>query len=149
MKLLLSTLCALLFIFMSVRAQEKSTIKYGKVSVEDLQKKTYTIDSNANAVVLADIGSTEIVGNSKGWFSLEFKHFKRIHILNKAAYDAANVEIALFTTGDREEDLSSIKAVTYNLENGKVTETKLEKSAIFKDKKNKSWIVKKFTFPNI
>ena len=88
MKFFLSTLCAMAFICISVQAQDKSNIKYGKVSVEDLQKKTYIIDSNANAVVLADIGSTEIVGNSKGWFSLEFKHFKRIHILNKAAYDA-------------------------------------------------------------
>jgi len=149
MKFFLSTLCAVSCIFMSVRGQEKSSIKYGKVSVEDLQKKIYTIDSNANAVVLADIGSTEIVGNSKGWFSLEFKHFKRIHILNKAAYDAGNVEISLFTNGDREEELVNVKAVTYNLENGKVIETKLEKSSIFKDKKSKNWIVKKFTFPNI
>src|ERR1700694_1647515 len=101
MKFFLSTLCAVSFIFTSVQAQEKSNIKFGKVSVEDLQKKTYSIDSNATAVVLADIGSTEIVGNSKGWFSLEFKHFKRIHILNKAAYDAGNVQISLFTNGER------------------------------------------------
>src|SRR3981081_1429911 len=105
MKLFLSTLCALTCIFISVQAQDKSNIKYGRVTVEDLQKKIYSIDSNANAVVLADIGSTEIVGNSKGSFSLEFKHFKRIHILNKAAYDAANVEIPLFTNGEAEEEL--------------------------------------------
>jgi hypothetical protein len=149
MKLFLSTLCALSFIFMSVQAQEKSNIKYGKVSVEDLQKKIYSIDSNANAIVLAEIGSTEIVGNSKNSFSLEFKHFKRVHILNKAAYDEANVEIPLFTNGEAEEELVNLKAVTYNLENGKVVETKLEKSAIFKEKKTKNWIYKKFAFPNI
>ena len=49
-----------------------------------------------------------------------------------------------------EEELVTLKAVTYNLENGKVVETKLEtKSAVFKDKINKNLVVKKFTFPNI
>lgn len=133
-----------------VFSQEKSNIKFGKVSAEDFKTKVYSIDSNANAVIIADIGSTEIVGNTKGWFSLEYKHFKRVHILNKNGYDIADVEIPLFTSGNGEEELSKLKAITYNLENGKVQETKLEtKSGVFKDKINKNWEVKKFTFPNI
>lgn len=148
MKILLSTivlsLCnACLF------AQNKAVVKFGKVSPDDFAKKVYSIDSNANAVVIADIGSSEIVGNTKGWFSLEFKRYRRVHILNKNGYDEANVEVQLYSNGDREEELQGIKAVTYNLENGKVNETKLEKSAVFKDKIDKRWVVKKFTFPNI
>jgi hypothetical protein len=130
-------------------AQNKANVKFGKVSPEDFAKKVYSVDSNANAVVIADIGSSEIVGNTKGWFSLQFKRYRRVHILNKNGYDEANVEIQLYSNGDREEELSSIKALTYNLEGGKVIETKLEKAAIFKDKIDKRWIVKKFTFPNI
>ena len=81
----------------------------------------------------------KLYGNNKGWFSLEFKHFKRIHILNKNGYDVANVEIPLYTNGSAEEELNKLKAVTYNLENGKVTETKLDaKSGVFKDKINKN-----------
>jgi len=131
-------------------AQEKSKIKFGKISPEDFQKKTYEIDSSAHAVVIADIGSTEIVGNTKGSFSLEFKRFRRAHILNKNGYDIANVEIGLYTSGNAEEQLVSLKAYTYNLENGKVVETKLDvKEAVFKDKISKRLVVKKFTFPNI
>jgi transglutaminase-like putative cysteine protease len=49
-----------------------------------------------------------------------------------------------------EEELASLKAVTYNLENGKVVETKLDvKGAVFKDRINKRLSIKKFTFPNI
>ena len=151
MKLKFAILAVLLFpAFILLQAQDKMNIKYGKVSPEDFTTKVYSIDSNANAVILADVGSTEIVGNNKGWFSLEFQHFKRIHILNKNGYDAANIEIELYTSGNDEERIDNLKAVTYNLEDGKVKETKLDtKSGVFKDVISKNWVVKKFTFPNI
>lgn len=153
---MLSKACNLLFVIVSLnltvagQAQKNVNIKYGKISVDDFSPKVYSIDSNANAVVLADVGSTEIVGNLKGWFSLEYTHFKRVHILNKNGYDAANVEVDLYKDGDAEEKLNNLKAVTYNLENGKISETKLDtKNAVFKDVINKNNTVRKFTFPNI
>lgn len=148
MKILFSTLIFSFFTILGF-AQDKSLVKFGKVSPEDFATKIYSIDSNANAVVIADIGTSKIVGNSKGWFSLEFKHYRRVHLLNKNGFDIATEEIRLYSEGDGEEQLSSLKAVTYNLENGKVVETKLEKGNIFKDKLSKNWVVKKFTFPNI
>ncbi|HLG41708.1 MAG TPA: transglutaminase domain-containing protein, partial [Chitinophagaceae bacterium] len=57
--------------------------------------------------------------------------------------------IPIYTSGSAEEELSSLKAITYNLENGKVTETKLESKSVFKDKLDKKHTLKKFTFPNI
>ncbi|MBI5856661.1 MAG: DUF3857 domain-containing protein [Sphingobacteriales bacterium] len=136
--------------FLSAGAQDKSTAKYGNVSVKDFETKIYSIDSNANAVVLADIGSSNIEGNNKGWFSLVYKHFKRVHILNKNGYDIANVSISLYSDGEDEEELDKLRAITYNLENGKLVETKLDvKSGVFKDKISSSRINKKFTFPNV
>lgn len=147
-KLFASILCTLIFIFPGA-AQENSSAKFGKISPDDFKTKVYSIDSGAAAVIIADKGSTEIIGNSKGWFSLEFKHFKRIHILNKNGYDAADVQVLLFTNDGLEEELQGLKAVTYNLEGDRVTETKLEKKAVFSDKKSKNLVVKKFTLPNI
>lgn len=150
MKIRLLLVFALIASIAKVSAQEKSKIKFGKITPEDFKQTVYSLDSSANAVVIADIGSTEIVGNNKGSFSLEFKKFRRAHILNKNGYDIANIEIGIYTNGSAEEELVSLKAVTYNLENGKVVETKLEtKSAVFKDKISKNLVVKKFTFPNI
>ena len=100
-----SLLTSLFLLLINASAQDKSNVKYGKVSPQDFANKIYSIDSNASAVVIADIGSTEIVGNSKGWFSLEFKHYRRVHILNKNGYDAGDVEIELFTNGDAEEEI--------------------------------------------
>jgi transglutaminase-like putative cysteine protease len=130
-------------------AQEKAPAKFGKISPSDF-KTFYSIDSNANAVIIADVGSTEIVGNLKGSFSLEFKCYRRAQILGKNGYDIGDVSIILYTNGNAEEELINLKAVTYNLENGKVLETKLEnKSGVFKDKLNKTHVSRKFTFPNI
>lgn len=144
-------LAAILLLFsLTVIAQEKSPVKFGKISPDDFKKTTYEIDQYASAVVIADIGSSEISGNNKGWFSIQFKHFKRIHILNKNGYDLANVEIPLYTDGRNEEELAGLKAITYNLDNGKVVESKLDaKSSVFKDKYSKNMIVKKFTFPAV
>ncbi|MDP4265229.1 MAG: DUF3857 domain-containing protein [Bacteroidota bacterium] len=129
--------------------QEKSGVSFGKVTPEDFKPAVYSIDSNASAVIIADIGSTEIEGNSKGWFSLEHKHYRRTRILNKNGYDAADVTIPLYTNGEGgEEELEVLKATTYNLENGRVVETKLDvKNSLFRDKINKNFVRKKFTFP--
>ena len=66
----------------------------------------------------------KLLAIAKAGFLLQFKHFKRIHILRQSGYDIANVEIPLYTNGTDEEELQNLKAYTYNLENGKVEETK-------------------------
>lgn len=133
-----------------IYAQETSPYtKFGKITSEELQKKIYSVDSNANAVVLSDIGDAAVEGNTKGWFSISFTRHRVVHILNKNGYNEANVEIELYTNGQEEEKLDGVKAITYNLENGKIEESSLEKSAIFKENINKNRIIKKFTFPNV
>lgn len=133
-------------------AQKKETspyAKFGKISANDLQTKFYAIDSNANAVVLSDIGSSVIVGNSNGWFDLKFERHTVIHILNKNGYDEANIEIPLYGSASSAERVSSFKAVTYNLENGKVAQTKLPKSELIKENVDKDHSLLKFTMPQV
>ena len=133
-----------------VQAQEKAPVKFGDVSAKDFQQKIYSIDSNAAAVVIADIGSSKYEGNTKGFVSLEFKYYRRAHILNKNGYDLADVEIGIYSSNNTEEKIGKIKAVTYNLENGKVVETKLDaKRNVFKDPVNKNWTLYKFTMPDV
>lgn len=144
----------LLFIGLSFfvfgRAQDRSPVKFGKISAADFKTKVYSIDSSASAVIIADIGSSEIAGNLKGWFSIEFKHFKRVHILNKNGYDLANVEILLYSEGNNEEKLENLKAHTYNLENGKIVETKVDvKKSVYKSGIDKNHVAQKFVFPAI
>ncbi len=131
----------------NANANEKSNVKFGKISPEDFNVKE--IDTGTAAVVIADMGSSSFEGNSKGWFTLIYKHYKRIKVLNKNGVDAADMKIYLYSDGTDEERLLDLKGYSYNLENGKVTETKLDGNAVFKDKLNKHLVVKKFTMPNV
>ncbi len=144
--------CIFIFCHTNLLAQkpEKVPIKFGTVNPEDF-KKVYSVDSSAQAVIIADRGVSKFVGNNNGWFSLEFSRKTRIHILNKAAYDVATISVPIYksTSSDSKEELLNVKATTYNLENGKVTETKMGKNSIFADKLSKNNILEKFTLPNL
>jgi hypothetical protein len=100
--------------------------------------------------MLGESGSTGVAGNNDGGFSLQFKVRRRIHILKKSAYDYATVSVDLYTNGESTEKLDDLKAVTYNLEGGKVVESKLNvRSGVFSEKVNKNIIRKKFALPNV
>ena len=143
----------LLFSFTHTFGQEKtaerSPVKFGKVEPADFDLSKYNFDTSVSAVVISDIGSSSFEGNSKGWFSLIFKHQKRIKILNKNGFDAAKIEIPLYSIGNKEERIDNLKAFTYNLENGQVVKTELEDKSVFKDKLSKNLVEKKFTFPAV
>lgn len=137
-------------------AQVSPFVKFGRVSEKELQQKVYDIDSSADAVVLSDIGSAFIQGNIKGWFSLISTRHRVVHILSKAAYadptsqhNVAAVEIELYTNGEEEERIEDLKAVTYNLEKGKIIATPLDKGSVFTEKRTRNLLVKKFAFPAV
>jgi hypothetical protein len=145
-KLLLSSVCTL-FLLTILPAQEKLNIKFGKIQPQDFEIKSSLLDSNVNAVVLSDQGSTEFEGNNKGWFKMIYRRHKRIKLINKNGFDAADISIYLYSDGQDAEKLNELKANTYNLENGNIVTTELGKKSIFVEKINRNLIETKFTFP--
>ncbi len=143
-------LFALLCLDLTALAQEKLNIKFGKVTVQDFDVRSPLIDSGTAAVIVADIGKSTFIANpDEQSFSLIFKQKKRIKILHKNGFDAATITIPLYVAGSKVEELEDLDASTYNIENGKVVQTKVEKSSIFTERHNKNWIHKKFTFPSL
>ncbi|WP_452231948.1 hypothetical protein [Lacinutrix sp. MEBiC02595] len=75
---------------------------------------------------------------------------ERIKIYNKDGYDYATKIIQLYDEGnDTKDKLTNFKAYTYNLNNGKVEDTKPNNNGIFEEKTNRYWKQKKFTISNI
>ena len=129
-------------------AQDKLTFKFGKVKPEDFEVKSPLIDSSTNAVVVAEVGKSNFIANTTELtFSLVFKVKKRIKILQKNGFDAATISIPLYVYNNKSESLEDLDASTYNLEGGKVVETKVARSAVFTEKYSKNVVLKKFTFP--
>ena len=135
------------FLFSFTHAQDKLNIKFGKIKPEDFDLSAHTFDTAAEAVVLADIGSSYFDVDSRGNFAINLTVHRRVKILKKSAFSVADVEVPYYVSNGAEERITELKAITYNLEGGKVVETKLESKGIFKDKLDKNRMVKKFTFP--
>lgn len=142
-------LLMLLWGYVNILAQDKLNVKFGKITPADFAITSPLIDSNVNAVVLSDIGSSEFEGNSKGWFSLVFKRHRRIKILNNKGFDAAETILYLYSNGTETEKLNDLAANTYNLENGEVVTAKLDSKSVFEERLSKNRVRKKFTFPSV
>ena len=146
----LALLCLSLSAFHSF-AQGKAKHTLGKLTPADFRlPATPIIDSNADAVILADLGDVHFIGNKNGWFSYVFVHQKRIKILNKKALDLATVNIRLYGkyTSDMEL-LTNVEANAYTLENGQLQQTKLDSKDIYSTRVDKHWMNVKFSVPGV
>jgi hypothetical protein len=138
------------FFFINLFSQSKA-FKFGRVEQSDLTNMQCPIDSSAEAYVMGDYGSVKFEYiDYKDNFQSVFERHIRIKILKKTALHWADFIIGLHrSVSVGSEEKVDIKAYTYNFENGEVVESKLEKSAIFKEEVNKSRINQRFTMPNV
>ncbi len=127
---------------------QKSPIKFGVIPIDDMKMTSYENDSSASAVVLEDYGVAYISATTVSP-SMIFERHTRIKILKKKGLEWADIAIPLFHSGSAEERVSNLKASTYNLENGKIVETRMIKDGVFKDKFNRNINLQKFTLPNV
>jgi hypothetical protein len=131
-------------------AQDKPNPHFGKLGPADFNLPSNPIiDTNTNAVVLADVGTVHFVGNKHSWFSWVYKRQTRIKLLNKSAFDLATRKLVLYNGDDDGEKLTDVAATTYNLENGQISETHLDKLDIYSTKINKNFTEMKFTLPAV
>jgi len=132
---------------------QKSPVKFGDVSVADLEMTIHPIDSTAEAVVLSDFGHAHLglrsIHESNGAYTMNFERHTRIKILKKDGLKWADIQIPLLSLGDDEEQVTNLKAVTYNLENGKIKETRLNRDGVFKEKINRDVNLRTFTLPDV
>ena len=104
-----------------------SKYKFGNVTQQDFAPKIYSLDSNAQAVILFDKGVANYVPDNKGWFNIEYVYSKKIRILSKNQFDLATIEIPLYKDNNQEDKVEKIEAVTYNMENNVIVSTKMDK----------------------
>lgn len=124
-------------------------IKYGDIEPEDFEIISFNGDSSVSAIVLADIGFSEIQYDpNNGWY-LYFERHKRVKVINTEGFDQADISIPLYESNGSSEKLGSFKASTYNLDGKKVNETKVKKRDGFEEKVNENWSQMKFTMPDV
>jgi hypothetical protein len=142
-QLILSCLLSWAFLSVSVAQKEKLElkVKYGKISEEEIKMTSYAKDPDASAVVLFDKGYF-----SAGNFNGMERHI-RLKIFKKDALDRANFRI-VYNKGTK-ENIDGLKATAYNMENGKLVETKAASANIFDESLTKDIFVKKINVPGV
>jgi hypothetical protein len=157
-KYYLFTLVGILFLSV-IHGQNKADYKFGKITAANFDLATDKLDSGANALIILDIGSTQFDGNNKGFFTLIFKRFLRVKIINKNGFNIGSHEIQLYHrenvyqkenelhSENQAEKVTALKASTFNLENGVVTETKLDEKSVYIEKYNNEIDIYKFSLP--
>ena len=138
----------LLFLIFSLLTSAQN-YDFGKVSKEEVEETSCQIDSTAIAAYLYKNRKTYFRYDQNKGFMLITDIQERIKIYKKEGFDHATQQVYLYKSGSDEEKILSLKGYTYNLVNGKLEESKLEKEGIFKNEDSKYRDQEKFTMPNI
>ncbi len=144
-----SILLVCLLFSISTIAIAQSPKKFGKVSIDEFNITAPDNISEAHAIVLFHKGRTWFDYSLEKGFFIKTEVHKRIKILDEKGVDQANIELSYFENNRGKEKISGLKAVSYNLINGKIEETKLKKEDVFIEETSNYWRKKKFSMPNV
>ncbi|WP_375561883.1 DUF3857 domain-containing protein [Bernardetia sp. OM2101] len=144
---------------------KEMTSKFGKVTQEEVEMKSYELYPDAEAIVLFE--TCEIRTNFSKIKTNEGTVYRpvttkevhrRIKIFNKTAFELGNITIGYLAErhtleGKTGQSINKIKASTYILENGKVEEYELDKKDIYDkvvtDRNTNDYKEISFAIPNI
>ncbi|WP_321435887.1 DUF3857 domain-containing protein [uncultured Bacteroides sp.] len=150
MKRIITSLLLLASSVITIYAQEFTT-RYGKVTKDELDMTTYQKDTTASAVTLYK--NVDVVyAYNQDKFEIEYYYETKIKILKPEGKEYANVTIPYYDNGkpgSSKEFVSRIEAYAYNMENGKIKKTKMEKNYIFDEQANANYKLIKFSIPTV
>lgn len=135
-------------IILFAEKRPKNNMKFGKISKEEFAITSNPLDTTADAIILGDFHHYSMEAFS-GSLKTNIKVYRRILILDpEGAEDLETISISLYKGNSGADKLSRFKASTFNLEDGKIIETKLDKDSRFKEESDK-WDRYKFAFNNV
>lgn len=117
------------------KAEEVKKLKYGKVTLDELQMTKYDQDTSAEAVVLYEYA--EFIPNM-----FMFVEHYRIKVLKSSGTNYASMVF-------NGQIKSFIKGCTYNLENGAIVKTKLKSESIFEERVVANYFRTRISMPNV
>lgn len=123
--------------------------KPGRVSKEELQQTKDPLFPDADAAVLyREVIVKYNYSQSKG-FELSTSVFERIKIYNPEGFEWGTKRIKTYNHAKDREQVGGIKAVTYNLIDGKIEKDKIKSSQVFEERLNNYYVATTFTMPNL
>jgi hypothetical protein len=137
-------LCVALHVCAQTSTKPFKLEKWGKIPEADLKMTVYPEDSNANAVVLQDVGNLQLSYDGSEFF-VQLERSRRIKIFEVSALDQGNLRIPYRSSVD-EERLLDLEIQVFAPDGSK---QKVKSDNIFTEKVSKKWSVKKIFIPNL
>lgn len=127
------------------------SLKFGKPSNKELSMTSYAPDTTAAAIVLCKTSSVdyEMASNE---FQLVYYYEIKIKVLKSEGTSYANISIPYYNDDQNpnsRENVSQIDAFAYNMEDGKMVQTKMKNDLIFKERINNKYMQLKFSIPAV
>lgn len=123
----------------------------GKISIAELEEKRHPIDTTAVAAILFNKAKTFFKYDAINGFSINTEQVFRIKIYKKEGLKWANYKVPYYVGYEHynDDNVEFDDCVTYNLENGKIVKTKLNREGNFRTSINKYWKDAAITMPNV
>jgi len=141
----------IIFLFVLNTHAQKPKSGYGKIDKEEITMSQYPEDPTANAVILSDQVFTYYKYKQDG-FKIYSEHTTRIKILSQEGTEYANIILPYYSGKNisaKSDWITQIKANSYNLNNGKIEKTEMDKKYIFEERISPYWKQIKFSIPNV
>jgi hypothetical protein len=143
MKNLVIFLMVFFFAGQSLLAQK---VKFRKVSKSAFEQSVHPLDAEAEAAVLyQECRRYYVFSDLDGWFKLHTKMHQRIKIYSKEGMSYADFSIPHHDEGR----FAKFRAYTYNLEDGKVKELRLDDKSVFTEDVTEFLKRRKFAMPGV
>jgi len=139
----------LLLTAISVNASgQEDEREFGVVDTADLYMSCAEIDSSAVAEILFDIGKSGIGSGRYPW-EYTYERHAQVKIFKPAGLSYAGFDIPLYKMGVDDEDLITLEAVTYNLVDGKIVRSELDKDQVVTVKLDTYFSMVRFEMPDV
>ena len=130
---------------------QNTNLEFGNPTTEEMNMTSCSVEPNAPAVVLCALDNVDY-GVMGTHFCLIYDRKRRIKILTAEGKSNADVSI-LYHDNKKDpsenDKISEIKAIAYNMVDGKMVKTLMDSKLIFHERLNKSLMLIKFTMPQV
>ncbi len=122
--------------------------KFGKVDQHIVEQTAHAIDSSAEAAYIFKKAKVRFeIQQSDIYMVIE--HHDRIKVYNEKGEKYAKYSIPLYRDGSTREKVIKLKAMTFNIEKGKVSSSKLSKKDQYNEESSEHYSYYKFALPDV
>lgn len=127
----------------------ESPYSFGDVSPSDFKIESEIIREDDPAVILCDIGASEMGYGARGQGEIQYSRYSRIKVLSKEGLDQGDRTISLYVGESDAQTVYRLKAQVHNLENGEVVTSKLKNKDWTEERYSDKINLVRFSLPNV